>query len=159
MSKLFDSVLIDLIEYGRRQRKLVSKRSFAWHIVAMADRVIYRYNSSEQLLGIRSCIRHQLQSLHWYDYMFFIPLSRNRYSSGTFELTGRGYILPNSIIATTLHYREALNEAGTGLRSIVLSEFVCGLEWVCYESIFGSNIETWPEMPLLEATKVEPYVH
>jgi hypothetical protein len=124
----------------------------------MADHTVLRYMPTGELRGVVSCVRQQLRSLKWRDYIWVIPLNSYRYVDGSFELEGRDQILPEAVVATTLRYREALNEHGTGLRSIIFGEFVRGLEWACYSSIFESRIEAMPQVPLIEPSWVNQYV-
>jgi hypothetical protein len=158
MSAFFQSPPIDLVEHGKRQSRPASSRRFAAHVVSMADQTVHRYMSTGELRGVLSCVQQQLRSLKWRDYIFGIPVNSHRYIDGTFELEGRDQILPEAVVATTLRYREALNEQGTGLRSIIFGEFVCGLEWACYSSIFESSLEPKPQVPLIEPSAVNQYV-
>lgn len=111
-----------------------------------------------ELQGVISCIRQQLRSLKWREYVWVIPLNSYRYIDGTFELKGRDQILPESVVATTLRYREELDERESDLCSIIFGEFVRGLEWACYSSIFESKLEAMPQVPLIEPSLVNQYV-
>jgi hypothetical protein len=149
--------LIDLVELGRK-RQTAAGKSFATKIVLLADDVVRRYMREDELLGIRACLRHQLRSLTWRTYAWFIPLGKYSFADGAFELEGRTYILPNSLIASVLKYREALSERETGLGQIIFAELVSGLEWACWISQFESHIETSFDIKLLSAEELNSYV-
>lgn len=157
MMSILSGPLIDLVELGRN-RQSAAGRPFAVKIALMADDVIRRYMREDELLGIRTCLRYQLRSLSWRSYAWFIPLSKYSFSYGTFELEGRTYILPNSLVASVLKYREALSERGTGLGQIIFSDLVAGLEWACWKSQFESKIETSRDIKLISAEEINSYV-
>lgn len=156
-STLLSEPLIDLVELGRN-RKCAAGRPFATAIALMAEGVIRRYMGEDELLGIRACLRQQLRTLTWRAYAWCVPLGKYYFSNGTFELESRTYILPNSLLASVLKYREALDERGTGLGRIVFSDLAVGLEWACWRSQFESGIETSRDTKLISAEELNRYV-
>ncbi|MDD2659784.1 MAG: hypothetical protein PHY54_08910 [Methylococcales bacterium] len=154
---LLSEPLIDLVELGRNC-KSAAGRPFATAIALMADGVIRRYVGEDELLGIRACLRHQLRTLTWRSYAWCIPLGKYSYSDGTFELESRTYILPNSLLASVLKYREALDERGTGLGRIIFSELAVGLEWACWRSQCESDLETSRDTKLISSEELNSYV-
>lgn len=154
---LLSGPLIDLVEFGRN-RKSAAGRSFGTAIALMADGVVRRYMGEDELLGIRACLRHQLRTLTWRSYTWRIPLGKYSFADGTFELEGRTYILPNSLLASVLKYRGALDEGGTGLGRIIFSELVAGIEWACWRSQFESDIENSRDTKLISVEELSGYV-
>lgn len=158
MSFEFNENLIDLVELGKRNPKVVASRPFGWHIVGVADGVVWRYDSLRTVAGIRRCLRHELGVLQWKTRFGFIPLATWRFIDTSFCDAGSEFVMPDSIIATALYYRDALNERDTGLREIILSEFVTGLEWACKLSLRISKFEAAPTTPRIRRTDVVKYL-
>ena len=157
MLKLLSDPLLDLVEYGR-SRKPPAGKPFATAIALMADMVIRRDMNDRELRGVHACLRQQLRTLTWRSYAWHIPLSKYRFSDGTFELEGRTEILPSSLIATVLLYRPSLDEQGSGLSRIIFSELAIGLEWACYASQFESSVETSAAAKLIPERKAQEYI-
>ena len=140
--------LIDLIALGHKSSAPTSK-PFADPIAYMATAVVHRHLESGELVGIRACIKHNLESLSWRNFVFGFPISTDRYADGSFNLDGRDLILPNSIIASVIKYRDPLNEHSTGLAPIIYIELRRGIEWACVRSLYESHLESTQGIKLL----------
>lgn len=120
---------LDLIECGRKFKRRVAVEQFAQPIVLLADAVVARGQSTEELNGIRKCMAHLIRNLEWNEGYRLLPSMNSVSDLG--PSSDHRYLLPDSVIATALAYRKSLNEPATGLRAILLQEFVQGLEWAC----------------------------
>ena len=90
------------------------------------------HSSNEHLEAVRDCLRSLIIHLSWWEGIGPIPLVRRSYIQDAWsEEDLAGTCIANSIIYTILRYRSSLDERGTGLRSILLSDLLCGLEWAC----------------------------
>jgi len=150
MSDANNYPLIDLIALGHKAAPPTSK-PFASHIASLAIAVIHPHMDPGEVQGIRACIAHHLQVLRWSSYFLGIPISSNRFTDGSFDVEGREYVLPNSIIATVQEYRGALSDHSSGLASIVRTELRLGIELACVRSLHESDIATAKGVPLLTA--------
>lgn len=160
MTLLLDGPLIDLVEFGRYE-KLACGRRFATPIALLATGVVSRYMDERELVGIQTCLRYQLRTLAWKDFTFGIPLGRHSLNYGSFDYSDSGdrtYMLPNSLIASVLRYRDALNENGTGLRSIIFSNLLNGLEWACWRSLRESELEKADGTKLFSKSELNSYI-
>lgn len=158
MVKFLDTPLIDLIEFGRHDRAKYKERKFARDIAYLACGVIERHVSSDELEGIRRCIKFELRNLKWNTFIWLIPLTTHRYKDGSFEAEGRTEILPNSIIATVLKYRDGLKEWDTNLAAILITNFVRGIGRICEESIFSSNIEACDNLIYIDSHAINKMI-
>lgn len=148
----------DLIECGRTYRRRVATTRFAVPVVAMADAVVRRHQSQGELLGVRKCLIQQLSNLEWNQGYRFLPI-RCKLSSCVSSQSSQYLLLPDSIIATTLLYRESLDESVTGLRGILMREFAQGLEWACSAIERVGNLRSLPEIPRIPVEEVSKLVN
>jgi hypothetical protein len=158
MTYLLEPPLIDLVEYGKGRKSPPVGRSFASHIALMADMVIRRYMPAQELEGVRACLRQQLRILRWKSYSWFIPMGSERFTNTAFDVEGFSYVLPNSLVATTLLYRGALDESGTGLARLVFADLVNGLEWACYSGLYGYPLEGSDQPTLVSEEAVHGFI-
>ena len=148
--------LIDLVELGRGRGPATGKR-FAADIVLMADFVIHRDMTKQELQGVRACLRYRLLTLEWRSYVWRIPLpEKHSFNRRTFEIEQRASILPDSLIASVLRYRGALDERAMNLRHVIFTDLVKGLEWACCISRNGNVVE-FPAAKLISALEVDSY--
>lgn len=149
---------IDLVECGRRHPKKVAAKSFANHVVSLADDVIHTHMPMDELVGIRKCVNHLLRRLEWNEGFRVFPFRKQSYRDSSFKVEGREFMLADSVILTTLVYRTSLDEGVTGLRSIIFGEFVQGLEWICSAAIRTSRLDDVATFPVLESPEIAKYV-
>lgn len=159
MSSLLDSPLVDLVDYGKSHKRVPTGKRFATHIAGLANAVVRRHVDQKELAGIQRCLKYELQVLQWRTYFWKVPLSTWQYADGSFANEGRDGILPNSLTATVLLYRNQLNEHHSGLSRLVFSDLVNGLEWACHASIHQSKPEESRGVMLIEPTSVRSYVN
>lgn len=155
---VFYKAPLDLIECGHRHPGRVATKTFAHHIVALADDVIHTYTPAAELEGIRQCIKHLVVRLKWKLGFGFLPLVTHRYRDTSFGVVGREYMLVDSIVLTTLVYRSPLDEEETDLRLIMLAEFIQGIEWACEAAMGTSRLDDTTAFPTLAAEKIAKYV-
>ena len=158
MVKFLDTPLIDLIEFGRHDRVKYRAREFARDIAYLACGVIERHVSSDELEGVRRCIKFELRNLKWNTFIWLIPLTTHRYKDGSFATEGRTEMLPNSIIATVLKYKDSLKEWDTNLAGILISDFVCGIGKACAESLYSSNFEARDDVAYIDSNEIEKLI-
>lgn len=130
-----DAPLIDLAAYGHG-RKPGPWRPFGLAVANMAEGTVRRHLPRAELAGIHACLRQTFAHLVWRTKILGIPFTRHRIDDGTFGSEGRGDVLPNSLVATVLVYRDQLSERGTGLGKLVLSDLARGIEWACADSLY-----------------------
>lgn len=157
MSRLFEEKCLDLIECGRHFRRKVGTRRFAAPVVAVADEAVRHYRNEDELRGVRDCIRALLRTLQWNEGFLLLPA--HQALTPTYVSEDRIALLASSVIATTLKYRTSLNESHTGLRSIVLSEFIQGVEWACSAVVRIGSVENQPSVPLIAMEQLAGVVH
>ena len=142
---LLESECLDLVECGRKYKRRVGTRRFAAPVVAVADKTILSLRNRSELQGIRDCIRALLSGFKWNEGFVFLPVRQDL----TWISADRIEFLANSVIATTMKYRYSLDESHTGLRSIIYSEFVQGLEWACSAVIRIGLVEERDGIPVM----------
>jgi hypothetical protein len=135
----FCPIPLDVVECGRRFTKKVAAEQFGDKVVLLADAVIARHQTEDELMGIRRCLTYVLETLEWNEGSRLFP-SRCKLTAASPGSPHR-HLLADSVIATTLLYRGALDESVSGLRRVAMSEFIQGLEWACsaFERI-GPNV-------------------
>ncbi len=158
MSYLLEPPLIDLAEYGKSREAGRAGKAFALHILSMATEVIRRGMPAQELIGIRACLRYQVRALRWNNYVWRIPAGTEHFSDTAFEAEGRTYVLPNSVVATTLFYRAALDEHSSGLSRLVFSDMVHGLERACQAGVFGYPVTKHPDLRLFGEEDILPFI-
>ncbi|WP_128003590.1 hypothetical protein [Piscinibacter defluvii] len=152
----FSPALLDLVECGRRFQKPVATSKFSTPVVLLADGVVARHQSEGELLGIRLCLAHSLGTLEWNEGSRLLP-STCRLTPVPADSQYRN-LFPDSVIATTLLYRDALDESVSGMRRKVLSEFTQGLEWACSAVERMGLTVMLHEAPTLPTEKVASYI-
>jgi len=95
----------------------------------MADAVIINMESLE---GVKRCIEYQIKRISWRDYLWIIPLFKNIPFYGVASEREIVKLLADSLILTTVLYRESLNSRPYGTRYNFLYEIIMTLEWLCW---------------------------
>ncbi len=138
---------LDLVECGRQFKRRIARHCFAHPVFAVADQTVKRYLNEDELRGVRDCICALLRMLEWNEGYVIFPVRRAL--TRVYADEDRILMLANSVVSTTLKYRSSLDESVTGLRSIVMSEFIQGLEWACSAVIRIGQVENELFVPLI----------
>lgn len=151
--------LIDLVEFGRLKKNRPYKNTQTGLLISMVSSVCCRGQTYREFSTLVQCIEHILRGLYWQSSFFFIPMRKEYYCDTTFILSGRGEILPESIMATALFYDSNLKKRyRDGLSDILFSEFITGLDWTIFLSRRGYMPESFESIPLLDAEQINKFI-
>lgn len=139
-----ESGYVDFLKCGEKFRKKSAVRPFAETVVLLAVDLVQPHKSPAELRGIRDTIGWILQRSEWNVGYFFLPVKRSLKAAPGESV----FHLADSLIATVLNYRGSLDETVSGLRSILLSDIVYGLEFTIsfLERNGCSSHESLPEI-------------
>lgn len=157
LQKLYNDKSIDFIEMGKTIfNSKCSPKYFAKPILYLADDVVKKYSTLEELGGYHDCIVSMIKRMRWYRGIGRIPIYKKSFLYFMPNEREQAELIANSVILTTYKYRYSLDEHETNLRYILLGDFLNGLEWsfeiACSEGLFSRN-----DLPLIDLKDIEVF--